>query len=93
MFPIARVNDPHSCPMSVPTAHGGGVIQGSGSSVVVGHRPVALVGAPCSCGMPGAFVSSGSGAVTIDHRPAARVGSQTTHGGTVVAGDGAVLIP
>lgn len=92
---IARVHDPHTCPVNFPQPHVGGTITGPGGSVTIGYQAVALEGAPCTCGAPGAFVAPGAGSpgLTIDYRPAARVGSQTTHGGTIVAGYDPVEIP
>jgi uncharacterized Zn-binding protein involved in type VI secretion len=94
MSHAARVNDPHSCTMSVPFAHVGGLIQGPGvETVKIGYQAAAAVGATCPCagGLPNAIVK-GSGTVKIGYQPAARAGDQTAHGGVISKGCSTVLI-
>lgn len=90
----ARVGDPHSCPMTVPVTHGGGVIAGPGvGSVIIGHSPAATQGTGCACGLgPPNLISAGSRSVVIAHRAAARIGDPTSHGGVILAGCGSVII-
>jgi uncharacterized Zn-binding protein involved in type VI secretion len=94
MSQAARVFDPHSCPLSVPVAHGGGVIQGPGAtSVVIGHLPAATLGTACACGLgPPNRIVGGSSSVVIDGSPAARAGDPTSHGGSILAGCSSVII-
>ena len=89
----ARVSDAHSCPLSTPTPHSGGVIVGGVGSVVIGHLPAATRGSACACGPgPANTLVAGSATVTIERQPAARVGDATSHGGAIVAGCGTVVI-
>lgn len=94
MSHAARVNDPHSCPLTVPVSHVGGLIQGPGvQTVKIGHQPAATTGTACACalGLPNA-ITGGSGTVKIGYQPAARVGDATAHGGVITKGDSTVLI-
>ena len=94
MLPAARVLDPHTCPMSLPAPHVGGVIQGPGAnSVTIGYQPAATEGTLCVCGLgPPNRILAGSSSVMIDGKPAARVGDPTSHGGTITAGCTGVII-
>jgi uncharacterized Zn-binding protein involved in type VI secretion len=94
MNPAARVLDPHTCPLSAPVPHVGGLVQGPGvSSVVIGHQVAAVQGTTCACalGLPNPIVE-GSTTVKIGSMPAARVGDRTAHGGQLLAGCPTVLI-
>lgn len=90
----ARVNDPHSCPLSSPLPHVGGVITGPGAAtVIIGYQPAAVFGDSCTCasGPPNA-VTGASSSVQVGRQYPARVGDATFHGGTILAGDPSVLI-
>jgi uncharacterized Zn-binding protein involved in type VI secretion len=94
MHYAARVNDAHTCPMSAPIPHGGGVIVGPGvATVQIGHLPAAVSGTTCTCAMilPNS-VSGGSSTVKIGFLPAARAGDSTAHGGVIVGGCTTVTI-
>jgi uncharacterized Zn-binding protein involved in type VI secretion len=90
----ARLTDSHSCPLSVPTAHVGGVIVGPGAgSVTIEHLPAAVEGSDCSCGLgPPNRIAKGSSSVVFEHKPAARVNDFTTHGGVITSGCASVVI-
>lgn len=90
----ARLADAHSCPMTFPTAHVGGVLLGPGAaSVVIGHRSAVTQGCYCGCGIVASNkIAKGSSTVVIDRQPAARMGDPTTHGGVVTSGCATVLI-
>ncbi|MFO7562457.1 MAG: PAAR domain-containing protein [Enhygromyxa sp.] len=94
MSHAARVNDPHSCPLSTPFAHGGGLISGPGvETVKIGHLAAATAGTTCTCagGVPN-VITGGSGTVKIGYQPAARVGDSTAHGGVISKGCSTVVI-
>lgn len=84
----ARLADAHSCPLTVPTTHVGGVIVGPAvSSVVIGYASAVTERSLCTCGLgPLNRIAKGSRTVSLDRRPAARMGDPTTHGGVVTSG-------
>lgn len=90
----ARLADAHSCPLTIPAAHVGGVLVGPGvASVVIGYRSAVTVGSRCACGLdPSNRIAKGSSSVVIARRPAARMGDPTTHGGVLTSGCANVLI-
>lgn len=94
MKPAARLQDPHTCPMTDPMPHVGGTIRARGSSsVLIAHLPAATQGSSCTCEVGSAnTIVAGSSTVLIDHRAAARMGDPTAHGGTISAGCLTVLM-
>jgi uncharacterized Zn-binding protein involved in type VI secretion len=84
----ARLADAHSCPLTIPAAHVGGVIVGPGvSTVSIGYRSAVTEGSTCACGIdPSNRITKGSSSVVIARRPAARMGDPTSHGGVVTSG-------
>ena len=84
----ARLADSHSCPLTVPATHVGGVIMGPGiASVKIGNRSAVAERSLCACGLgPPNRIAKGSTSVFIHRRPAARMGDPTTHGGFITSG-------
>ena len=94
MSAAVRVSDQHSCSLTVPVPHVGGVVQGPGvSTVLIGHQPAAAQGTTCTCalGLPNTIVG-GSATVLIGSKAAARVNDPTAHGGYLATGCSTVLI-
>ncbi len=98
MPPAARVNDQHRCPMASPQGavsipHLGGPILGPGAvTVLVGGRPVAVVGDAAVCVGPPDSLVKGSATVLAGGKPIVRVGDTTAHGGVVQVGAPNVLV-
>ncbi len=91
--PAARLNDLHSCPISSPNPHVGGIILGPGTpNVNIGGLPAACMSDICQCAGPPNTIVTGSATVFIGGKPAARMGDSTAHGGTITAGCATVLI-
>lgn len=85
--PAARLSDPTSCPIP---GHGTNPIAAGSPNVLFDGLPAARESDPSACGSP---LSSGlSSTVIINGLHAATVGSGGTHGNTVIAGSGSVLI-
>jgi uncharacterized Zn-binding protein involved in type VI secretion len=84
----ARLTDAHSCPLTVPATHVGGVIVGPCvASVVIEYRDAATERSTCACGLgPPNRIAKGSASVFINRKGAARMGDPTTHGGVVTSG-------
>ncbi len=89
----ARVSDVHTCPMTSPNPHVGGVIMPAGCpTVLIGGLPAARMTDLCVCpGSPNAIIK-GSSTVLIGGLPAARIGDSTAHGGAITSGCGTVMI-
>lgn len=85
--PAARLNDPTACPIP---GHGSNPIAAGSPDVLFDGLPAARMGDPSGCGssLAGAVIPT----VLINGKPAAVVGSVGSHGNTVVAGAGTVLI-
>lgn len=93
--PAARLGDAHTCPVTSPAPHVGGVLATGEATVCIRGVPSARTGDTAVCvGAPGAgnVVVTGSSTVLIKSLPAARVGDTTSHGGVIVAGEPTVLI-
>jgi uncharacterized Zn-binding protein involved in type VI secretion len=78
MRPLARLGDPHLCPL-----HGPNAIVKVASESSCDARPIAAVGDLTGCG---AVILTGSSAMTVDGRKAALIGSTTSHGGIIQQG-------
>ncbi|MBK6899933.1 MAG: PAAR domain-containing protein [bacterium] len=91
--PVARLNDPHSCPASTgSTPHIGGPLVGPGMlTVLVEGQPIAVVGDLASCSGPPDTLIAGSGTVQAGGKPIVRAGDATAHGGVVTSGATSVL--
>lgn len=91
----ARNLDTHTCPLTTPAAHVGGMITVIGfRSVNINGMLAAVVGdlSPCAAGGPNA-IKQGSSTVNINGLPAARVLDQTVHlGGMISTGSPNVYI-
>src|SRR5690606_4571419 len=85
--PAARVNDPTACPLP---GHGNSPITAGSPDVLIENMAAARQGDPTACGatLAGAL----SATVLINGKPAAVQGSTGSHGNTVTAGAGTVLI-
>lgn len=85
--PAARLGDPTACPIP---GHGTNPIAAGSPDVLFDSLPAARLGDASACGgaMAGAVIPT----VLINGKPAAVVGSVGSHGNTVVAGSGTVLI-
>lgn len=97
MFPAARLNDMHMCPMvtpaPVPIPHVGGPIMGPGAATVLtGNMLQAQVGNVCTCVGPPDVIVKGSATVLAVNMPAARIMDACAHGGMVVMGFPTVII-
>lgn len=89
MPPVAVIGDNHVCPMQTPGTppipHVGGPVVGPGAAtVLIGGKPVALLGDTCTCVGPPDTILMGSTTVLITGKPVARIGDSTAHGGTIV---------
>jgi uncharacterized Zn-binding protein involved in type VI secretion len=94
MSAAVRVGDTHTCSLTAPVPHVGGVVQGPGvPTVLVGNQPAAMRKSACSCalGLPNVIVG-GSKTVLVSHNAPARVGDATAHGGQLATGCPTVLI-
>ncbi len=85
--PAARLGDPTACPK---TGHGTNPIAAGSPDVLFDGLPAARMGDASACG--GAMASAVIPNVLIDGKPAAVVGSVGSHGNTVVAGSGTVIV-
>lgn len=85
--PAARLSDPTSCPIP---GHGTNPIVAGSPNVFFDGLPAARESDPSACGSP---LSSGlSSTVIINGLHAATAGSGGTHGNTVIAGSGSIII-
>lgn len=93
-LPAARIGDMHVCPaLTGPVPHVGGPILPPGvPTVLIGKRPAAPLGNPCTCVGPPSATVRGSTTVLTGGRPQVRLGDTTAHGGTVVLGELTVLV-
>ena len=91
--PAATVGSNHLCPMcsGIIPHIGGPIVQGS-PNVLIGGKPAATIGSICICSGPPDTIVTGVSNVLINGKPAATIGSMTAHGGSVVIGEGTVLI-
>ena len=91
--PIARLGDPHVCPMVTGVVpHVGGPILGPGcATVIVGGKPAARMGDTATCTGPPDSITLGNPTVLVGGQPVARLGDLTAHGGTIGAGCPTVL--
>ncbi len=85
--PAARVTDPTACP--VP-GHGTNPITAGSPNVLFDNLPAARQNDPTACGS--ALASNVIPNVLINNMPATTVGTVGSHGNTVVAGSGTVII-
>ena len=85
--PAARVTDPTACPLP---GHGTNPIVEGSADVFFDGLPAAREGDATECG--GAMSGGLATTVFINGRPAATVDSVGTHGNTVTAGSGTVII-
>ncbi|PAU51318.1 hypothetical protein BZL41_26970 [Pseudomonas sp. PIC25] len=85
--PAARLGDPTACP--VP-GHGTNPIVAGSPNVLFDGKPAARQGDPTACGS--ALASATIPNVLINGMPATTIGTVGSHGNTVVAGSGTVLI-
>lgn len=85
--PAARVNDPTACPIP---GHGNNPISAGSPDVLFDGLPAARQGDPTGCGstLANAVIPN----VLINGMPAAVLGSVGSHGNSVIAGSGTVLI-
>jgi len=91
--PAARRGDFHVCPHSSGSHdHKGGPVLEGVSTILIGGRPVASVGARCACHGATDTITRGSAVVLVGGRPAARVADATAHGGLISEGEFSVLI-
>lgn len=92
--PVARITDPHVCPMVtglVPHV-GGPILPPAGVTVLFGGLPAARVGDMCVCAGGPDVIALGSFTVLVMGQPVARMGDMTAHGGAIVMGHPPVLI-
>nr|WP_298139410.1 PAAR domain-containing protein [uncultured Pseudomonas sp.] len=85
--PAARLSDPTACPIP---GHGTNPIAAGSPNVLFDNLPAARQGDPSACG--GALASAVIPTVLINGMPATTVGTVGSHGNTVVAGSGTVII-
>jgi len=85
--PAARVTDPTACPVS---GHGVNPITSGSPDVIFEGLAAARLNDPTACG--GAIASGVSSTVFINGMNAATVGSVGSHGNSVTAGAGAIII-
>lgn len=85
--PAARVSDPTACPIP---GHGTNPIAAGSPDVIIEGLAAARKGDASACG--GAIVGGVSATVTINGMNAATVGSVGSHGNSVTAGSGTVII-
>jgi uncharacterized Zn-binding protein involved in type VI secretion len=91
--PVARVGDPHLCPMVTGVVpHVGGPILPPGCpTVLVGGMPAARMGDQATCTGPPDVIALGNPTVLVGGKPVARMGDMTVHGGSIVMGCPTVL--
>jgi len=91
--PAARIGDFHVCPKHSGSSDrkGGPVLDGI-STILIGGRPAAAVGARCACRGATDTVTRGSAVVLLGGRPAARVADATAHEGFISEGEFSVLV-
>lgn len=85
--PAARATDPTACPIP---GHGSNPISAGSPDVLFDGLPAARQGDPTACGST--LASAVIPNVLINNMPAAVLGSVGSHGNSVVAGSGTVLI-
>jgi uncharacterized Zn-binding protein involved in type VI secretion len=85
--PAARLGDPTACPLP---GHGNNPIAAGSPDVLFDGLPAARMGDASACG--GAMSNNVIPNVLINGQPAVVVGSVGTHGNTVIAGSGTVII-
>lgn len=85
--PAARVSDPTVCPIP---GHGSNPIVAGSPDVLFDSLPAARMGDPTGCGST--LASAVIPNVLINNLPATTVGTLGSHGNTVVAGSGTVII-
>lgn len=85
--PAARVSDPTACPIP---GHGTNPIVAGSPDVLFDSLPAARMGDPTGCGS--ALASAVIPNVLINGKPATTIGTVGSHGNTVVAGSGTVII-
>ncbi len=85
--PAARLNDPTSCPIP---GHGTNPIAAGSPDVLFDGLPAARMGDASACG--GALASAVIPTVLINSMPSTTVGTVGSHGNTVTAGSGTVII-
>nr|WP_298117355.1 PAAR domain-containing protein [uncultured Pseudomonas sp.] len=85
--PAARLSDPTACPIP---GHGTNPIAAGSPNVLFDSLPAARMGDASACG--GAMASAVIPTVLINGMPATTVGTVGSHGNTVVAGSGTVII-
>jgi len=89
----ARLTDLHTCPITTPQPHVGGVITGPGCpTVMIGGMPAARLGDMLACAGPPGMIVTGETTVLIGGMPAARMTDLTAHGGVVTTGHPTVQI-
>src|SRR3990167_680021 len=85
--PAARLNDPTACPIP---GHGTNPITAGSADVLFDGLPAARMGDPTGCGS--ALASAVIPTVLINGKPATVVGTVGSHGNSVTAGSGTVII-
>ena len=95
--PAATVGSNHICPMlnpgTPPPPHVGGPVSGPGAkTVLVGNKPLALMGDMCVCAGPPDVIVQAEATVIAEGKQVATAGSLTAHGGSITDGDPTVLI-
>lgn len=85
--PAARLGDPTACPIP---GHGSNPIAAGSPNVLFDGLPAARMGDASACG--GALAGAVIPTVLINGMPATTVGTVGSHGNTVTAGSGTVLI-
>jgi uncharacterized Zn-binding protein involved in type VI secretion len=85
--PAARLSDPTACPIP---GHGTNPIAAGSPDVLFDSLPAARMGDASACG--GALASAVIPTVLINGMPATTVGTVGSHGNTVTAGSGTVII-
>ncbi|MDX1725030.1 MAG: PAAR domain-containing protein [Pseudomonas sp.] len=85
--PAARLGDPTACPIP---GHGSNPIAAGSPNVLFDGLPAARMGDASACG--GALASAVIPTVLINGMPATTVGTVGSHGNTVTAGSGTVII-
>lgn len=85
--PAARLSDPTSCPLP---GHGTSPIAAGSPDVLFDGLPAARMGDASACG--GSLASAVIPTVLINGMPATTVGTVGSHGNTVTAGSGTVII-
>jgi len=85
--PAARVNDPTACPIP---GHGNNPISAGSPDVLFDGLPAARMGDPTACGST--LASAVIPNVLINGKPATTIGTVGSHGNSVIAGSGTVII-